>query len=327
MYVLRFDMRLHERGAPAEEMYRAALEMTEWADDHGCLVVTFSEHHGSPDGYLPAPTVMAAAAAARTRRVPIQVAALLATLHHPVEMAEELAVLDILSGGRVSFVLGMGYRPEEFDLYGVPMGERAARLEAAVHVLRRAWAGEPVAGDGGPGDGVRVTPLPLTPGGPLLLLGGGTPAAARRAARLGLGMITERSGDLEQRYVEACRALGREPGLFVAGGDATVVATFVDRDPEAAWERLGPYLLHDARAYADWNVGAAKPLPGSVVDVRTIEEVRAAGRYRVYTPDEAVDHVRDGHPLMLHPLCGGTPPGLGWSTLRLVADEVLPRLG
>ena len=307
-------------------MYRAALEMTEWADDHGCLVVAFSEHHGSPDGYLPAPIVMAAAAAARTRRVPIQVAALLAALHHPVQMAEELAVLDILSGGRVSYVLGLGYRPEEFDLYGVPMDERAARLEAAVHLLRRAWTDESVEAEDGSVKEVRVTPIPLTPGGPLLFMGGGTPAAARRAARLGLGMITERTGDLEQHYVAACRALGKEPGMFVGGGDATVVATFVDHDPDAAWDRLGPFLLHDARAYAEWNVGAAKPLPGSVVDVRTVEEVREAGRYRVYTPEEAVEHVRSSGPLVLHPLCGGTPPELGWSTLRLMADEVLPRL-
>jgi alkanesulfonate monooxygenase SsuD/methylene tetrahydromethanopterin reductase-like flavin-dependent oxidoreductase (luciferase family) len=327
MYLLRFDMRLDDRGAPAEEMYRAALEMTEWADDHDCMVVAFSEHHGSPDGYLSAPTVMAAAAAARTRKVPIQVAALLAALHHPVQMAEELAVLDILSGGRVSYVLGLGYRPEEFDLYGVPMDQRGARLEAAVEVMRCAWAGEPVERDDGSTGEVRVTPLPLTPGGPLLLMGGGTPAAARRAARLGLGMITERTGDLEQHYVEACRALGREPGMFVGGGDATVVATFVDHDPDAAWERLGPFLLHDACAYAEWNVGAAKPLPGAVVDVQTVEEVRAAGRYRVYTPDEAVEHVRTSGPLVLHPLCGGTPPDLGWSTLHLVADEVLPQFG
>lgn len=326
MYIMRFDMRLPPEGPGPREMYEAALAMTEWADEHGCLAVVLSEHHASPDGYLPAPTVMAAAAAARTSRVPIQVAALLATLHHPVQMAEELAVLDILSGGRVSVVLGMGYRQEEFDLYGVPMAERAARMEAAVDVLRRAWAGEPVRGAAG-GGGVRVTPAPLTPGGPPLLMGGGTPAAARRAARLGLGMITERTGDLERVYREACAAAGREPGMFVGGGDATVVATFVDHDPDAAWERLGPHLLRDARAYAAWHEGAAKPRPGSVVDVTTVDEVRAAGRYRVVTPAEAVAQVRAGGHLALHPLCGGTPPELGWSTLRLMAEEVLPALG
>jgi alkanesulfonate monooxygenase SsuD/methylene tetrahydromethanopterin reductase-like flavin-dependent oxidoreductase (luciferase family) len=327
VYIMRFDMRLPPEGPGPREMYEAALAMAEWADTHGCLAVVLSEHHASPDGYLPAPTVMAAAVAARTGRVPIQVAALLAPLHHPVQMAEELAVLDVLSGGRVSVVLGMGYRQEEFDLYGVPMDGRAARMEAAVDVLRRAWAGEPVRGAAGGGDGVRVTPAPLTPGGPPLLMGGGTPAAARRAARLGLGMITERTGDLERVYREACAAAGRAPGMFVGGGDATVVATFVDHDPDAAWERLGPHLLRDARAYAAWHEGAAKPRPGSVVDVATVDEVRAAGRYRVVTPAEAVAQVRAGGHLALHPLCGGTPPELGWSTLRLMAEEVLPALG
>lgn len=325
MFIMRFDMRLPAAGPGAGEMYGAALAMAAWADAHGCLAVALSEHHASPDGYLPAPTVMAAAVAARTDRVPIQVAALVATLHHPVQMAEELAVLDILSGGRVSVVLGMGYRPEEFDLYGIAMGQRADRMEAAVDVLRRAWAGQPVGGAGG--GGLRVTPAPLTPGGPPLLMGGGTPAAARRAARLGLGMLTERTGDLERVYREACRAAGREPGLFVGGGDATVVATFVDRDPDAAWEHLGPHLLRDARAYAAWHEGAAKPRPGSVVDVATVDDVRAAGRYRILTPPEAVAHVRAGGHLVLHPLCGGTPPELGWPTLHLMAEEVLPALG
>ena len=327
MYIMRFDMRLAPDGPGTHEMYEAALAMTEWADGHGCLAVAFSEHHASPDGYLPAPTLMAAAAAARTTRVPIQVAALVATLHHPVQMAEELAVLDILSGGRVSVVLGMGYRREEFDLYGIPMEDRAARMEEAVAVLRQAWAGEPVTVGGRGGKGARVTPAPLTPGGPPLLMGGGTAAAARRAGRLGLGMITERTGDLERVYLDACRAAGREPGVFVGGGDATVVATFVDHHPDAAWERLGPHLLRDAMAYAAWNVGAAKPMPGSVVEVATVEDVRAAGRYRVLTPAEAVAHVRSGGHLVLHPLCGGTPPELGWPTLRLMAEEVLPALG
>jgi alkanesulfonate monooxygenase SsuD/methylene tetrahydromethanopterin reductase-like flavin-dependent oxidoreductase (luciferase family) len=252
-------------------------------------------------------------------------AALIATLRNPVQTAEELAVLDIMSGGRTSAVLGMGYRQDEFDLYDVPMQDRAARMEAAIGVFRRAWAGEPVRVDGATGD-IRVTPLPLTPGGPPLFLGGGTAAAVRRAARLGLGMITERGGDLEELYVSECRALGKEPGFFVSGGDDTVAAVFVDRDPDAAWGRLGPYLLRDARTYADWHVGAVKPRPGLVVDVATVEDVRRAGRYRIFTPGEAADHIRSHGTLALHPLCGGAPPELGWSTLRLVEEEVIPSL-
>jgi alkanesulfonate monooxygenase SsuD/methylene tetrahydromethanopterin reductase-like flavin-dependent oxidoreductase (luciferase family) len=325
MYIMRFDLRLAEGETPAPEMYEAALDMAEWADRRSCLAVVFSEHHGSPDGYLPAPLLMAAAAATRTRRVLIQVAALIATLRNPVQTAEELAVLDIMSAGRVSAVLGMGYRHAEFDLYGVPMRDRAARMEAAIGVFRRAWAGEPVS-DGASRD-IRVMPLPLTPGGPPLFLGGGTPAAVRRAARLGLGMLTERGGDLEELYIAECRALGKEPGFFVSGGDATVAAAFVDRDPDAAWGRLGPYLLRDARTYADWHVDAVKPLPGSVVDVATVEDVRRAGRYRIFTPAEAVDHIRSNGPLALHPLCGGAPPELGWSTLRTVEEDVIPNLG
>ena len=322
---MRFDMRLAEGETPAQEMYEAALDMTEWADRHNCLAVVFSEHHASPDGYLPAPLLMVAAAAARTQRVQIQVAALIATLRNPVQTAEELAVLDIMSGGRVSAVLGMGYRQAEYDLYDIPMQERGARLEEAIRIFHRAWAGEPVRVGGATGD-IRVTPRPLTPGGPPLFLGGGTPAAVRRAARLGLGMITERGGDLEELYLSECRALGTEPGFFVSGGDETVAAAFVDRDPDAAWERLGPYLLRDARTYADWHVGAAKPLPGMVVDVTTVDDVRKAGRYRIFTPAEAVEQVRSHGSLALHPLCGGAPPELGWSTLHLVEEEVIPNL-
>jgi len=333
MYLLRFDMRLAPDGPSAPTMYQAALDMAAWADaTGGCLSVLFSEHHGSPDGYLPAPLVMAAAVAARTTRVPLQVAALLPTLRNPVQTAEELAVLDILSGGRLSVVLGAGYRQEEFDLFGIPMDERAARLDAAVDLFRRAWAGDPVVAPGGPvsgsrGPGTPVTPRPCTPGGPLLLIGGGTPAAVRRAARLGLGMMTERGGDLERLYRDECAALGREPGLFFSGGDHTLTAAFVDPDPDAAWDRLGPYLLRDAIAYAAWNANADKPRPGTVVDVATVDDVRAAGRYRIMTPDDAVAYIRTTGPLLLHPLCCGTPPDLGWPTLRLVEEEVLPRVG
>ena len=118
MFMMRFDMRAPDGGAPPAELYRAALEMAAWGEEHGCAAVAVSEHHASPDGYLPAPLVLAAAIAGRTQRLPVQVAALLLPLHDPIALAEQMAVLDLVSGGRVSYVLAVGYRPEEYAAFG-----------------------------------------------------------------------------------------------------------------------------------------------------------------------------------------------------------------
>ena len=111
--------------------------------------------------------------------VPITVAALLVPLHDPVRLAEDMAVLDVVSRGRVAYVAGLGYRSEEYAMFGRSLAERGRRMDECLTVLQRALTGEEFAYDGRT---VRVTPQPITAGGPLLLYGGGSPAAARRAA-------------------------------------------------------------------------------------------------------------------------------------------------
>src|SRR5262245_50233663 len=125
MVGIRFDLR-----APAfakathAELYAACLDMCEWADELGLDIAVLSEHHGVDDGYVSAPLTLAAAIAGRTRRININIAAVLIPLHDPVRLAEELAVLDLASGSRVGFVAGLGYREEEFAMAGV---DRKAR--------------------------------------------------------------------------------------------------------------------------------------------------------------------------------------------------------
>jgi alkanesulfonate monooxygenase SsuD/methylene tetrahydromethanopterin reductase-like flavin-dependent oxidoreductase (luciferase family) len=322
LFTLRFDMRAPAGGAPPAELYRAALEMAEWGEANGCAAAIVSEHHGSPDGYLPAPLVLAAALAGRTRRLPIQVAALILPLHDPVELAEQMAVLDLASGGRVSYVLAVGYRPEEYAAAGRDFAARGRRMDACLEALKLAFSGEPFAFEG---RDVRVLPRPATSGGPPLLLGGGSPAAVRRAARLGLGMIAQGGAPgLAELYSSECRRHGRTPGLFVDPPPGTVTSAFVAEDPDAAWERLGPWLLHDARSYAAWlgeSVSASRSRATSVAELRA-----EAGPYRVFTPAEAAEHVRRSGILLLHPLCGGMPPALAWEHLELVASKVLPAL-
>lgn len=323
MFTLRFDMRAPDFGAPARDLYAASLEMAAWAEEKGCLAIQVSEHHGSADGYCPAPLLLASAIAARTQRLPIQVAALVLPLHDPIELAEQMAVLDLLSGGRVSYVVAIGYVEAEFAMFGRAMRGRGARLEEAVDLLRRAWTGEPFEYEGRT---ARVTPRPATEGGPLLLMGGGVPASARRAARLGLGMLAMgHAPELETIYREACAAEGRTPGLFIHPPPGAALSAFVARDPDAAWAAWGPYLLHDARAYAAWMGDTIDSATRSAA--QSVEALRdARGSYRIFSPDEALAEIRERGWLALQPLCGGLPVEYAWESLETLASDVLPRL-
>ena len=141
---IRFDMRAPASGpASAAELHTATLDMAEWADRLGFDSLVVSEHHGAEDGFLPSPIVAAAAIAGRTKRAGISISALLAPLHDPIRIAEDLAVLDLLSEGRVTTILGLGYRPEEYEMFDAPWATRGAYFDEWVQALLDAWKGEP----------------------------------------------------------------------------------------------------------------------------------------------------------------------------------------
>lgn len=324
MFIMRFDQR--SPGLDPEKtaaLYRTAIEMARWGEANGCLQVLVSEHHGSADGYLPSPLVLASAMAGATESLAIQVAALIVPLHDPIRLAEDMAVLDVMSRGRVSYVTAVGYVPSEYEMLGRDFKARGRRLEASLETMKQAWLGEPFEHEG---RRVRVTPTPFTPGGPALFMGGNSRIAARRAARFGMGLIAQ-GGDpgIESIYLEACQEFGRAPGFCAVPPAGAVMSAFVARDPDAAWQRIGPHLLHDARAYAAWmgesNLSSTKSTASDVDALRA-----EAGPYRIFSVEEAVDYVRTSGPLMTQPLCGGIPPEFAWESLHLIVDEVLPRV-
>src|SRR5207249_7173515 len=176
MVGLRFDLRV----APFADtthaaQYAACLDMCEWADVTGFDVVAISEHHGVEDGYMSSPVTLAAAIAARTKRISINIAAILVPLHDPIRLAEQLATAALVAGGRLSLVAGMGYRPEEFEMAGVARAARGRLFDESVGVLRQAWTGARFSGRG---RGVRATPAP--PSATPTPVRGSTPNAARR---------------------------------------------------------------------------------------------------------------------------------------------------
>jgi len=186
MIIMRYDLRIPPAGSPAHGVtasgqYAACLEQVKWADRIGLDMVVLSEHHGTDDGFMPAPITLAAAVAAATERIGINISAALVIMHDPVRLAEQIATVDLIAKGRMSVICGTGYRQEEFEMAGLEFKNRFSALEESVSVMRQAWTGEYF---NYRGRQVKVRPLPHTAGGPMLLMGGSTPVAARRAARL-----------------------------------------------------------------------------------------------------------------------------------------------
>lgn len=322
MFSIRLDMRAPSMGAPAPELYSAALEMCSWAESHGCLAAVICEHHGTDDGYLPSPLVMAAAVAARTSTLAINAVVIL-PLYDPVRLAEEMVVVDLLSRGRTSFTLVLGYRPEEYEHFGRDIRRRGRIADDILDLLRRLLAGETVVRDG---RRIAVTPQATTPGGPTLIWGGGSVAAARRAGRYGLGLLAQGAvAGMEEAYQESARAHGREPLMVLLPPRDTHTVVFVadDDDVDRAWDEIGAFLLHDARSYAEWN--PANETSAGISTALTVEELRATSRsHRIVSVSQAIEMVRQGEMLNLSPLCGGMPPEIAWPYLRRVGETVLP---
>jgi alkanesulfonate monooxygenase SsuD/methylene tetrahydromethanopterin reductase-like flavin-dependent oxidoreductase (luciferase family) len=323
MFTLRFDLRAPSTGAPAADLYRAAFEMTAWAETRGGVTAIVCEHHASSDGYLPAPLPLAAALAARTTQIPIMVAIVMLPLYDPVRLAEEMCVLDIISGGRISYVGGIGYRPVEYEMYGVDFHRRGAIADQHLTLLLQAKTGEPFEHEG---RHIHVTPPPLTPGGPRVAWGGGSLPAARRAGRFGLDFLAENENPaLGVAYEEASRAQGHEPGSCMLPPRDHPSNVFVATDVDRAWEELGPYLMHDVAMYADWN--QEKPTNSGVSFARSVDELRAEqGSHRILSVDQAIELARASGFLSLNPLIGGLPPEIAWRYLETVVDQVEPAL-
>jgi len=272
-----------------------------------------SEHHATDDGYLPVPQILAAAIAARTKQLAILLAAVPIIFWDPARLAEEISVLDIISKGRVSYAFGIGHRAEEYEHFGIDVHERGRLADESLALLRRLLTGERVEHAG---RRIQVTPAPATAGGPYMLIAGGSKAAARRAARYGLGLISQTdSPGLKEFYESECRAYGHEPGVsqFPAPGVPTTV--FVADDVDSAWDELGPYLLHDAVTAASYRHG--DDTVASISRADSVAALREAeGPYRIFTLDQAACHIRNGKPLPLLPLCGGVPPEVAWPYLE-----------
>lgn len=245
-----FDLRNPERWRqdPAR-LHAFTLEMCEEAERLGAGSVWFTEHHLFDDGYLTQPLTFAAAVAARTSRIRIGTAVVIAPLHHPAELAEQAALVDLISDGRLDLGIGAGYRVPEYELYEASPDKRYGQTDDRARRLRELW---------GPGG---VTPRPVQDRLPIWM-GYQGPQGARRAGLLGEGLLTAdvRSWD---PYRE---------GLLEAGHDPATTArmtghfsAWVSEDPERDWGWVAEHLAYQQDSYRRHMVeGTDRPVPRPV---------------------------------------------------------------
>jgi alkanesulfonate monooxygenase SsuD/methylene tetrahydromethanopterin reductase-like flavin-dependent oxidoreductase (luciferase family) len=319
-FELRYDLRNPEAAATSVAgRYEAALEQIAWGEQHGFRAVTLSEHHGTEDAYLPSPLVFAAAVAARTTTIQIRVAALIASFHDPLRVAEDVAVVDQLSRGRLQLVVANGYVPSEFAMFDRELSGRVPAVVEMIETLKAAWTGEPFEHRGRT---VRVTPP--THGGrrPALFLGGASAGAARRAARIADAFFPSDDTYWDVYRQELIARGGPDFGPMPPVGPRFL---HVSDDVERDWERLAPFVRNDRESYGSW--AEAADLDTGHRRVTDDNGLRDDPEYRVVTPSgciELVEQLGDGVTMPINPMMGGTPPDLAWESLHRIVDEVMP---
>jgi len=250
-YVLAFRNPPELSNLPDPDFYAAMFEQIAYADEVGFETIWVTEHHFVDDGYLAAMMPMMAAIAARTGRIKVGSCVLLGPFYHPLRLAEDAALIDVISGGRLRLGIGVGYRPEEFETFQIPRSERLSRTLEAIEILKLAWKGERFSFEGKHFQfkDARVLPKPVSPKGPELLWGGMNPKSIKRSAKLDLGFACNLGVEEIAQYHDALRELGKDPANYnVIHSRGVYVADSEDQ----AWNEIAPGMLYQMELYGKW---------------------------------------------------------------------------
>jgi alkanesulfonate monooxygenase SsuD/methylene tetrahydromethanopterin reductase-like flavin-dependent oxidoreductase (luciferase family) len=307
------------------EFYAAMMEQVEFADRNGLDSIWLTEHHFTNDGYLAAVTPALAAIAARTKRVTLGTYVLLVPFYHPLRLAEDAALIDVISNGRLRLGLGLAYREEEFGGFQISRKERLGRTLETIEILKRAWTGERFSFSGKHFNfnDVRILPKPISKPYPELLWGGMAPEAIRRGAKLGLSFACNLGKREVTLYRDALREFGRNPDDFNIVNNRIV---YVADNAEQAWNEIAPAAMYQAQLYSVWlsAVDMASPNPPDAAILRRNAVIG--------TPAEVADRLAatiESTPMT--ELCiamqlPGLEPRKAMRSLERFTAEVLPKL-
>jgi alkanesulfonate monooxygenase SsuD/methylene tetrahydromethanopterin reductase-like flavin-dependent oxidoreductase (luciferase family) len=291
------------------------------------------EHHATPGfHYFPLlPFLQRLAAEAEGLHVGTNL--ILLPLHNPVEVAEIGAFLDVITGGRFLLGVGLGYRPEEFALFGVPMRERVSRLVEGIEIIRRLWTEDDVVHQGRHWwlEGVTIRPRPIQTPRPPILVGSQVPAGIARAARIADGWMVVPVPTVDEFAVEArgFAAARAAAGLPPSPHVCRLIEVACAPDEETAVRRAAPYLLAKYAAYLSWGI------PGITLDPGAPPEVQlrrlAANRFAVGSPAQVIEALLAQHRAgVTHATMRVSWPGMAQADvlagLELLGRAVLPEV-
>jgi alkanesulfonate monooxygenase SsuD/methylene tetrahydromethanopterin reductase-like flavin-dependent oxidoreductase (luciferase family) len=327
---LWYDFRNPEQWRrPYQDLYGEILDQIAWAENNGFDDVWLSEHHFIDDGYLPSMLPAAAAIAARTKRIRIPLGVLLLPFHNPVRLAEDIAVVDVISGGRFELGVGVGYKLEEFEGFNVPFKERGARTNESLEIIARLLSGETLTFKGKHFelDKVKLTPEPVQKPRPPIWVGGFTPPALRRAAKYADGFTAPNASRRTYNdYVDQVRKAGNSIDNIRFGGGYTWL--ICSNDPDKTFNEAADHIIYQTNLYTEWAAKAGQNT--NPVYLKDRAHLRETGQLKVADPAGCIQIIRDyvEKVPVTHFYSWTLPPGLPakWAQphLELFASKVIP---
>jgi alkanesulfonate monooxygenase SsuD/methylene tetrahydromethanopterin reductase-like flavin-dependent oxidoreductase (luciferase family) len=322
---------------PWEQLYRSHVDLIVDSERLGFDHAWLTEHHFIDDGYSPSVFPIGAAVAARTTRIRIGTFLLLLPLHNPVSVAEDTVALDLLSEGRFDLGVGLGYRRAEFENQGIAPGERAARMQEGLTIVRRLLSDETVSVDGRFTTlrDVRIVPPALQRPHPPMWVGGTAQKAIERAARMGFHYLNGGSARCATAYDDALVANGRDPADYLI---AAMRPVYVARTRKEAWGIAARPLHHMASGYVQWTAEAKgdPDFQNAPSTIPTVEEMIRSQSFDFFgekaiigTPEDAIDQIEEfrSQGRLTDLVCALPLPGMTPSQIRagmeLFAREVI----